>query len=90
MSARRSRELNRSGRSECHRGGPSRLASGRSVSLCVEDRPFNIVGERELAVKNCVCLVLGGGKGTRLFPLTRYRSKPAVPLAGKYRLIDIP
>jgi len=58
--------------------------------LCVEDRPFNIVGERELAVKNCVCLVLGGGKGTRLFPLTRYRSKPAVPLAGKYRLIDIP
>ena len=34
--------------------------------------------------------MLGGGKGTRLFPLTQYRSKPAVPLAGKYRLIDIP
>ena len=41
-------------------------------------------------VKNCICLVLGGGKGTRLSPLTSYRSKPAVPLAGKYRLIDIP
>jgi glucose-1-phosphate adenylyltransferase len=34
--------------------------------------------------------VLGGGRGTRLYPLTHYRAKPAVPLAGKYRLIDIP
>jgi len=39
---------------------------------------------------NVLTLILGGGKGTRLFPLTKYRSKPAVPLAGKYRLIDIP
>jgi glucose-1-phosphate adenylyltransferase len=37
-----------------------------------------------------VCIILGGGRGTRLQPLTRDRSKPAVPLAGKYRLIDIP
>ncbi len=35
-------------------------------------------------------LVLGGGRGTRLYPLTKFRSKPAVPVAGKYRLIDIP
>jgi glucose-1-phosphate adenylyltransferase len=35
-------------------------------------------------------VVLGGGQGTRLFPLTKERSKPAVPLAGKYRLVDIP
>lgn len=35
-------------------------------------------------------LILGGGQGTRLYPLTHERSKPAVPLAGKYRLIDIP
>jgi glucose-1-phosphate adenylyltransferase len=41
-------------------------------------------------VKNTVAVVLGGGRGTRLLPLTAYRSKPAVPLAGKYRLIDIP
>jgi glucose-1-phosphate adenylyltransferase len=41
-------------------------------------------------MKNILSLVLGGGRGTRLLPLTQYRSKPAVPLAGKYRLIDIP
>jgi glucose-1-phosphate adenylyltransferase len=39
---------------------------------------------------NVISLVLGGGRGTRLYPLTKYRSKPAVPLAAKYRLIDIP
>lgn len=37
-----------------------------------------------------IALILGGGQGKRLFPLTMYRSKPAVPIAGKYRLIDIP
>jgi len=41
-------------------------------------------------MRNVLTFVLGGGRGTRLFPLTRFRSKPAVPLAGKYRLIDIP
>ena len=39
---------------------------------------------------DCIALILGGGAGTRLFPLTQPRSKPAVPLAGKYRLIDVP
>jgi len=39
---------------------------------------------------NVLSVILGGGAGTRLFPLTRERSKPAVPLAGKYRLVDIP
>jgi len=37
-----------------------------------------------------ISLILGGGRGTRLFPLTKLRSKPAVPIGGKYRLIDIP
>jgi glucose-1-phosphate adenylyltransferase len=37
-----------------------------------------------------ISLILGGGSGTRLYPLTRRRSKPAVPVAGKYRLVDIP
>jgi glucose-1-phosphate adenylyltransferase len=37
-----------------------------------------------------ISLILGGGRGTRLYPLTKVRSKPAVPIGGKYRLIDIP
>jgi glucose-1-phosphate adenylyltransferase len=41
-------------------------------------------------VKKVLAIVLGGGAGTRLYPLTKLRAKPAVPLAGKYRLIDIP
>ncbi|MEO1075521.1 MAG: sugar phosphate nucleotidyltransferase, partial [Bacteroidota bacterium] len=40
--------------------------------------------------RDLMAVILGGGAGTRLAPLTIPRSKPAVPLAGKYRLIDIP
>jgi glucose-1-phosphate adenylyltransferase len=43
-----------------------------------------------MSVQRVLALVLGGGRGTRLYPLTRDRSKPAVPLAGKYRIIDVP
>ncbi|MGH9938271.1 MAG: sugar phosphate nucleotidyltransferase, partial [Blastocatellia bacterium] len=39
--------------------------------------------------KQILSIILGGGVGSRLFPLTKERSKPAVPLGGKYRLIDI-
>lgn len=41
-------------------------------------------------MKDVLGIVMGGGRGTRLYPLTRLRAKPAVPIAGKYRLIDIP
>ena len=41
-------------------------------------------------MKRVLAIILGGGAGTRLYPLTKLRAKPAVPLAGKYRLIDIP
>lgn len=41
-------------------------------------------------MSDVLSLILGGGRGTRLYPLTSLRSKPAVPVAGKYRLIDIP
>jgi len=44
----------------------------------------------EMSQNNTVALILGGGVGSRLYPLTQNRSKPAVPIAGKYRLIDIP
>ena len=41
-------------------------------------------------MNNVLAIILGGGAGTRLYPLTKMRAKPAVPLAGKHRLIDIP
>ncbi|MGC3999413.1 MAG: glucose-1-phosphate adenylyltransferase [Anaeromyxobacter sp.] len=41
-------------------------------------------------MEDCLAVILGGGRGSRLFPLTAERSKPAVPIGGKYRLIDIP
>lgn len=41
-------------------------------------------------MKNVLAVILGGGQGTRLYPLTQYRAKPAVPIGGKFRLIDIP
>ncbi len=40
--------------------------------------------------KRVLSVIMGGGRGTRLYPLTKERCKPAVPLAGKYRLVDIP
>src|SRR3981189_3569904 len=61
------------------------LAGSRIVSLAFRRR-FSAFG----AMQEVLSLILGGGKGTRLYPLTQRRSKPAVPIAGKYRLIDIP
>ena len=43
-----------------------------------------------VSTEDILAVILGGGRGQRLFPLTQQRSKPAVPVAGKYRLIDIP
>jgi glucose-1-phosphate adenylyltransferase len=45
---------------------------------------------QSLQTGNTLAVILGGGQGTRLHPLTKERAKPAVPLAGKYRLVDIP
>jgi glucose-1-phosphate adenylyltransferase len=43
-----------------------------------------------MAYEDVLAVILGGGRGARLWPLTKVRAKPAVPIAGKYRLIDIP
>ena len=48
------------------------------------------MGIQDAVMNNVISIILGGGRGTRLYPLTKERSKPAVPLAGKYRIIDIP
>ncbi|HEX3799541.1 MAG TPA: glucose-1-phosphate adenylyltransferase [Verrucomicrobiae bacterium] len=47
-------------------------------------------GRQSVNTSNVLSIIMGGGQGTRLFPLTKERAKPAVPLAGKYRLVDIP
>jgi glucose-1-phosphate adenylyltransferase len=47
-------------------------------------------GRQTANTSKVLCVIMGGGQGTRLFPLTKDRAKPAVPLAGKYRLVDIP
>src|SRR6476661_8720288 len=46
--------------------------------------------QESLPMQDVLSVILGGGRGTRLYPLTKKRSEPAVPIAGKYRLIDIP
>ena len=47
-------------------------------------------GVLNMAKAKVVSLILGGVKGTRVYPLTKNRSKPAVPFGGKHRIIDIP
>ncbi len=49
-----------------------------------------VPSETRFSSRDVIAVIMGGGAGTRLFPLTKNRSKPAVPLGGKYRLVDIP
>jgi glucose-1-phosphate adenylyltransferase len=51
---------------------------------------MSYTGRQSINTSNVLSVIMGGGQGTRLFPLTKERAKPAVPLAGKYRLVDIP
>ena len=50
----------------------------------------NRITRQSLNTSNVLCVIMGGGQGTRLFPLTKDRAKPAVPFAGKYRIVDVP
>src|SRR5947207_15058706 len=47
-------------------------------------------GRQSINTSDVLSVIMGGGQGKRLFPLTKERAKPAVPMAGKYRLVDIP
>src|SRR5579859_3294827 len=85
-------------------GGRCRGARLRQDAACMCFAPTGIVragfetigrgmsqsGRQSLNTSNVLSVIMGGGQGTRLFPLTKERAKPAVPLAGKYRLVDIP
>jgi glucose-1-phosphate adenylyltransferase len=51
---------------------------------------MSYTGRQTANTSKVLAVIMGGGQGTRLFPLTKDRAKPAVPLAGKYRLVDIP
>ncbi|HNT86708.1 MAG TPA: sugar phosphate nucleotidyltransferase, partial [Candidatus Hydrogenedentes bacterium] len=68
------------------RGAP--LAPATWEQQCMVSRLQPEIGLDTM--KNVAAIVLGGGRGTRLYPLTKLRSKPAVPLCGRYRLVDIP
>ena len=67
---------------------PSNLQADIGCELFFQ--PLRLQAMNKIDMREVMTLVLGGGRGSRLYPLTGMRSKPAVPLAGKYRLIDIP
>jgi ADP-glucose pyrophosphorylase len=49
-----------------------------------------LLKSEEIMKQKIISVIMGGGRGTRLYPLTKLRCKPAVPLGGKHRLVDIP
>ncbi|RWW74066.1 hypothetical protein BHE74_00018024 [Ensete ventricosum] len=63
---------------------PRAVSDSRSSQTCLDPDASRV----SLALRGCI--ILGGGAGTRLYPLTKKRAKPAVPLGANYRLIDIP
>src|SRR5205814_546861 len=70
---------------------PARLPSSPGLTAGVASSPGIPLSFRSIMQpRSVLSLILGGGQGARLFPLTQLRAKPAVPVAGKYRLIDIP
>src|ERR1051325_129811 len=64
-------------------------SEGLSSRIRTQDS-MSHTGRQSANTSDVLSVIMGGGQGTRLFPLTKERAKPAVPLAGKYRLVDIP
>jgi glucose-1-phosphate adenylyltransferase len=62
----------------------------KSVATLQSNFFMSQTGRQSINISKVLCVIMGGGQGTRLFPLTKDRAKPAVPLAGKYRIVDIP
>ena len=60
------------------------------VAILVFELVLFFMGIMDMTMDDVLAIILGGGQGSRLFPLTQQRSKPAVPIGGKYRLIDVP
>jgi glucose-1-phosphate adenylyltransferase len=70
--------------------GPVRPAYAVAVTFPARRGNAPVTCYPEAVMRNVLALILGGGAGSRLHPLTELRSKPAVPIGGKYRLIDVP
>jgi glucose-1-phosphate adenylyltransferase len=69
------------------------IAAAAGVTIFPAHQPKSFMsqtGRQSINISKVLCVIMGGGQGSRLFPLTKDRAKPAVPLAGKYRIVDIP
>lgn len=64
--------------------------TSQSAGTSAMSLPGNGLADVRVDPKTCISVILGGGAGTRLYPLTKSRAKPAVPIGGAYRLIDVP
>jgi Nucleotidyl transferase len=72
---------------------PRQSELGSMLRLCRTCRRLERRGEAAVAIRVLglrTAIILGGGAGSRLYPLTKQRAKPAVPIGGAYRLIDVP
>ncbi|TYH55666.1 hypothetical protein ES332_D09G250800v1 [Gossypium tomentosum] len=73
----------------CNKNVKSNICMSLTTNIAGESKLRDLEMEKR-DPRTVVAIILGGGAGTRLFPLTKRRAKPAVPIGGAYRLIDVP